>query len=201
MLFAQTTAAGGGGHPVWHLLIVAIASVVVFAGLKAAEWWCSYTKKHGRQGVARAGLESDAGPGRPSARPSSALVIGIAVASAGCSATHAAVGPSHFHEATAFGVFFVVASALQAAWAVLVVRGADRLLLAVGVAGNAAVLVLWAITRTVGLPFGPEIWRPEAVAAPDMFAALLELTVVLGGSWLLLHRPRSLPMHAEHIPR
>jgi hypothetical protein len=115
-------------------------------------------------------------------------VVGVALASAGCSATHAAVGPAHFHEAAAFGVFFLVASALQAAWAVLVIRRADRLLLAIGAGANAAVLVLWAVTRTVGLPLGPELWRPEAVGLPDVFASLLELTVVLGASWLLMHQ-------------
>ena len=44
MLAAQTAAGGSGGHPVWHLVIVAIASVAVFAGLKGWEWWRSYAQ-------------------------------------------------------------------------------------------------------------------------------------------------------------
>jgi hypothetical protein len=181
VLGAQT-ASRGGGHPVWHLLVVAIASVVVFAAIKAWEWWCSSVRHP--VGARRA---SDANARQPWARPYSPLVVGVALASVGCSVTHAAVGPEHFHEATAFGVFFLVASALQAAWAVLIARRADRRLLAIGAAGNAAILVLWAVTRTVGLPIGPEVWHPEAVTAPDLFASLLELIVILGASWLLLH--------------
>ncbi|HLY83050.1 MAG TPA: hypothetical protein VKQ71_08690 [Acidimicrobiales bacterium] len=189
MLASQTAARSGAGHPFWHLLIVAIAAVAVFAGLKGWEWWRSYAQPEKSRPV------SDTRPRRPWARPNSLLVIGVAPASAGCSATHAAVGPAHFHEATAFGVFFLVASALQAVWAVLVIRRADRLLLAIGAGANAAVLVLWAVTRTVGLPLGPETWRPEAVGAPDVFASLLELTVVVGASWLLVRQA-----HASRHP-
>jgi peptidoglycan/LPS O-acetylase OafA/YrhL len=131
----------------------------------------------------------------PWARPRSPLVVGVALASVGGSVTHAAVGPKHFNEATMFGVFFLVASALQAAWALLVIRRADRQLLAIGAAGNAAVLVLWAVTRTVGLPIGPEIWHPEAVFAPDLAASLLEVAVIVGALWLLLHQA-----HASRRP-
>src|SRR5579859_2277516 len=126
MLASQTAARSSAGHPFWHLLTVAIAAVAVFAGLKGWEWWRSYAQPEKSRPV------SDTRPRRPWARPNSLLVIGVALASAGCSATHAAVGPAHFHEATAFGVFFLVASALQAVWAVLVIRRADRLLLAIG---------------------------------------------------------------------
>jgi hypothetical protein len=178
MLAAQTTAGGGGGHAVWHLLIVPIASVAVFAGLKAWEWWLPDADRHRRTAKTR-----------PWSRPSSPLVFEVALASAGCSVTHVLAGPAHFHEATAFGLFFVAAAALQAAWALLVIRRADRLLLTIGAVGNAAVLALWAVTRTVGLPVGPETWHPEAVAPPDVLASLLEVTVVLGALWLLRHAP------------
>jgi hypothetical protein len=180
----QGTASVAGGHPFWHLLIVAIASVAVFAALRASEWWRSRPPHRGARNDGSR-LPSGAGRRRLWARPKRPLVVLVALASAGCSATHAAVGPAHFHEFTAFGVFFVVASVLQAAWTLLVIRRVDRLLLAIGAAGNAAALVLWALTRTVGLPLGPETWHPEAVAAPDVFASLLELTVVVGATWLL----------------
>jgi hypothetical protein len=148
----------------------------VFGAIKAWEWWNSPTPPGGR---ARR-------------RPSTPLVVVLALASFGSSITHAAVGPEHLREAAAFGVFFVVAAALQAAWAVLVIRRADPLLLAIGAAGNSAVLVLWAITRTVGLPIGPQIWHPEAVSAPDLFASLLEVTIIVGSTWLV-SRDQRLP--------
>jgi hypothetical protein len=170
---AQVAASRGLGHPFWHLLVVAIVSVAVFGGIKAWEWWNSSTPAGGRTRR------------RAWVRPSSPVVVGVALASLGSSLTHGAVGPEHFREAAAFGVFFLVAAALQAAWALLVIRRADRLLLAIGAAGNSAVLVLWGITRTVGLPVGPQIWHPEAVSAPDLFASLLEVTIIIGSSWLV----------------
>jgi hypothetical protein len=116
--------------------------------------------------------------------------VAVALASLEASIIHGALGPSHFHEATIFGVFFVVSSALQAIWALLIVRRADRLVLSIGVWGNAAVLVLWGVTRTVGLPIGPETWRPEAVGAPDVVSCLCELAVISGAAWLLTHPTR-----------
>lgn len=203
MLGADSTANARGGHPVWHLLIVAMACVAVFVGIKAWEWWRAYVEHRRGLGVAGPGLGSYPRR-RPRDQPHDRLVVGVALASAGCSATHAAVGPAHFREAAAFGVFFLAASAFQAAWAVLIVRRAGRLLLAIGAAANAAVLVLWALTRTVGLPLGPDMWRPEAVSGPDLFASLLELTVVLGASWLLwdrAHRVALAGLRTESVDR
>jgi hypothetical protein len=193
MMLADATRSGDGGHPFWHLLVLAGASVAVFAALKVWEWWRSFTEHRNRRRVAAASVASDISQRRPWAHTSSPLIVVVALASAGCSVTHAAVGPAHFHEATAFGVFFVVAAALQAVWALLVLRRADRELLGIGAVGNAALLGLWALTRTLGLPVGPEIWRPEPIAATDLFASALEVTIVLGAAWLLLR-------HAEPEP-
>jgi hypothetical protein len=163
------------GHPGWHLLLVATVSVGVFLGIKAWEWSRAFAKRRELP---------------PWSWPSSPLLVGVAMASAGCALVHAAAGPAHFREATAFGAFFVVASALQATWAMLVVRRVNRALLKIGAFGNTAVLLLWAVTRTVGLPIGPEAWHAEAVAPPDAFASFLEVMVILGAGALLVDRQR-----------
>ncbi len=50
-------------------------------------------------------------------------------------------------------------------------------------------MVLWAVSRTAGLPFGPEPWMPEPVGRPDFTATLLEgATIVALVLLLVLHR-------------
>lgn len=162
-------APAGGGHPAWHFGAVAAAAVGVFVFIKVSE------RRHERP--SRVSL-----PARP--RPTRFLVL-LALASAGCSAIHAAVCPEHFREATAFGVFFLLASAAQAAWAIAVVVRPSRTLLSAGAVGNAGVVLLWGVTRAIGLPIGPEIWRPEAITVADALATQLEVGIVVGLSWVL----------------
>jgi len=109
------------------------------------------------------------------------------VSSAAAAGVHAAVGPQHFREATLFGLFFASSALLQLAWAGAVAVACSRWLLTAGALGNVAVLVLWAVTRTVGLPLGllPE---PEAVGSWDLACAGWELIVVCGCVALLRSR-------------
>jgi hypothetical protein len=171
-----------GTHPAWHFAVVAAGGVGVFVIIKAKEFFDLRRS---------AGTAVDRGIGwRRGAQRPSGPIVALALASAGCSAIHAVVCPSHFREAVAYGVFFLLASASQAGWAVLLLLRPSRRLLTAGALGNAAVVVLWAVTRTTGLPIGPAVWRPEAIGAADALAAQLELAVVLGAGWLLLRRGR-----------
>jgi hypothetical protein len=63
----------------------------------------------------------------------------------------------------------------------------------VGLTVNAATVVLWAVTRTEGLPIGPEHWTAEPVGTPDVIAGVLELVIVAGSAWALTmwRTPRS----------
>lgn len=110
------------------------------------------------------------------------------VSSAAAAGVHAAVGPPHFREATLFGLFFAISALLQLAWAGVVAVACSRWLLMAGTLGNVTVLVLWAITRTTGLPFGllPE---PEPVGPWDLACAGWELLVV--GACIALLQSRS----------
>ena len=51
-------------------------------------------------------------------------------------------------------------------------------------------LVLWLVSRTIGLPIGPETWTPEAVGLADVGCCLLELVTLalasVGGVTALL---------------
>jgi len=106
------------------------------------------------------------------------LVVPLAlVSSAAAAGVHAAVGPPHFRESVLFGLFFALTAVLQLAWAGLLVVRRSRALLVLGALGNVAVLAVWAVTRTVGLPFGllPD---PEAVGPWDLACGVWELVVV-----------------------
>jgi hypothetical protein len=123
------------------------------------------------------------------------LLLPLAVVSSAAAAgVHAAVGPAHLREQTLFGAFFAGSALLQILWAALVVLRPTRTVFLAGVVGNLAVLGLWVLTRTAGLPFGL-MPTPEAVGPWDLTCAAWEVVVVTTGV-ALLHsgepRPRLL---------
>src|SRR5262249_62247097 len=61
----------------------------------------------------------------------------------------------------------------------------SRLWLWLGMAGNAAVLAVYVASRTVGLPFGPDLHHPEQVGALDVVACVLEFALITGCAALL----------------
>jgi hypothetical protein len=108
-------------------------------------------------------------------------------------AIHFAVTPEHFDEDWVFGVFFAGAACVQILWPLLVVRSDQRWLLLAGVAGNLAIALLWAASRTTGLPVGPEPGMREAVGFIDAFVTTLE---ILAAVTIVLALRRG----ARHVP-
>lgn len=107
------------------------------------------------------------------------LLIPLAlVSSAAAAGVHAAVGPDHFRERILFGLFFAVSALLQLGWSLLVAHRPTRTLMAIGAAGNLAVVALWLTTRTLGLP-GGLLPQPEAIGPWDLAAVGWELSVVV----------------------
>jgi hypothetical protein len=136
-------------------------------------------RQSGRRRDGRTGLSS----GRDRAE---ALRLAVALASAGAATIHFAVIAQHFEEYWLFGSFFVGVAVLQLAWALLVVlRPSPRLYLA-GAAGNAVVAATWLVSRTMGLPLGPEAGEPEAVGIADTVATVFEVVIVAGALLLML---------------
>ena len=127
----------------------------------------------GATGVARARR-----PGAAVGPAAAELTVTAALCSVGAAAIHAAVAAPHFEVSALLGVLFVVAALGQALWAArFLVRPSARLVVA-GLAGNLAILAGWVLSRTSGLPVGPDAWHPEPVAALDAAASALELVVV-----------------------
>jgi hypothetical protein len=102
-----------------------------------------------------------------------------AVLSVGAGVIHAAVVPEHLAEEWAFGAFFILAAAFQIAWAILVVVRPSAIVASIGAVANGAIIAVWALSRTIGLPIGPEAWMPEPVSTLDVAATLMELLLVV----------------------
>jgi hypothetical protein len=58
-----------------------------------------------------------------------------------------------------------------------------------GALGSVAVIAAWTVSRTAGLPFGPEPWNPESVGLIDALATADEAALAL------LAGVRTLPAH------
>ena len=117
------------------------------------------------------------------------LPLPLAIASAaaaGSALVHFAVAPEHFAEWWGFGLFFVLCAEVQLGWALLLGRARGNRMLAVGIAGSLALIGLWAVSRTTGLPFGPEPGVAEAMGVPDLVSVVLELVTAAACAWALV---------------
>jgi hypothetical protein len=121
--------------------------------------------------------------GVPAARRFTAaeeLVLVAALLVFASSFIHSVVIAVHFEEFWLFGALFAATTVLQAAWTVLVYGDPlNRRLLLAGAVGNAALVVVWTVSRTVGLPIGPRPWQPEAVGVVDVLSTLDEIAAVV----------------------
>src|SRR5215469_15848169 len=134
----------------------------------------------------------DTRTGLATARPY--VLGGLAALSAGAAAIHFAVVFEHFAEYLLYGVFFLVISWAQLIWPVILLWRPARPWLWLGIAGNAIVIVVYAASRTVGLPFGPDLHKVESVGALDVVSCVLEAALIAGCAALiwrpsLLDRP------------
>jgi hypothetical protein len=116
--------------------------------------------------------------------PTSLSAIVAALLSAGAASIHYAVIAEHLEEWWIFGLFFATLGVAQLLWAALIVSSPSRLLIWLGVFGNAAIVALWIVTRKAGTLVGPDAHTPESVGVADSVATAFELGVVFAGPWL-----------------
>jgi len=145
------------------------------------------------------------------------LKNGLVAALIGAGAIHLWAGWNHF-DFTRVLVFFVVVAAMQL-WlgaVILWVRSVPWSLLIGGAAANAAVVVIWVLTRTTGVPFYPKalghmdmdqimeraansqhlkgfMTHKETFGLIDTTCSLLEIGVVVGVLMLVRMRRRCPP--------
>jgi hypothetical protein len=125
----------------------------------------------------------------PSARWALRLLLGAAAIGAGV--IHLAFAPEHVSEYLPLGLGFLVAGVLQIAWGTTVAVRESRRLMLVGAAGSLVFVAVYVMSRTVGLPLGPDAFRPEAFGAADLLCCALEVPVVIGAC-ALARRPGAL---------
>jgi putative NADH-flavin reductase len=106
-------------------------------------------------------------------------------------AIHLAVVPEHAREWPLAAGFFLALALAEVALAGAVLAAPSRRMLLVGGAISLASALLWAASRTVGLPLGPEAFNPEAIAAPDVVATVLEAFAAAVFVHLAARTPRS----------
>src|SRR5262245_59713455 len=130
-------------------------------------------------------------PGSRAAWPIPAVNGALAVTSLATAGIHFAVMGEHFREYAAYGVFFSLVAWFQALWAIGVVVAPTRPMLTVGLAVNAAVVVIWIVSRTAGLPIGPEPGTAEPAAFLDVLSTILEIGIVVVTAILLVRGRRA----------
>lgn len=155
------------GHPLWHFAIVAGGGLAAYAGIRIKETW----------------RRPQRGWNRLTAETVLLSLLGLI-----CAGTHAYVCPEHFHEWIVYGIFFMIASIVQAAWSILVLFRPSRQLILAGALGNAVVVITFAISRTVGIPFGPDAFKPEAFDALSATVTACETALVAIAAHMVLDR-------------
>jgi hypothetical protein len=118
----------------------------------------------------------------------------LALISAGAGLVHFVVIREHLEEALLFGLFFIGLSAFQFAWAMAVVLRRQAFLLWVALAVNLVTIVIWVVSRTVGLPIGPETGEAIEPGFGDAVATAFEVLLVTGIPLLLSSKPDRGPL-------
>lgn len=107
-------------------------------------------------------------------------LVRAVVLSAAASLIHMLMTPVYFEQWLGYGAFFFTVSFAQLLYATsLAVARTTRLELWAGIIGNAAIVAMWLVTRTLGIPFfGPEAGQVQPVGWPDLLATLIELALI-----------------------
>mgnify|MGYP006921734247 CR=1 FL=1 len=95
---------------------------------------------------------------------------------------------THFREYWLFGLFFAIVTPLQVLWAGLAFQNpTNTRLLKIGAIGNLAIVGIWVVSRTIGLPFGPEALEAEGIGVKDLVASwdevLIGVLVLVALTW------------------
>jgi hypothetical protein len=112
------------------------------------------------------------------------LAAAVGVVSVAAGIIHLLAAREHV-EHPLVAAFFVSLACAQFAWGALVVWRRSRIVLTAGIAGNLAVVGIWVLSRTTGIPIMDATRDVEAVGFADGVATLFELVSALGAGLLL----------------
>jgi hypothetical protein len=91
---------------------------------------------------------------------------------------HLAYLESHWDQWWAYGAFFLVVGVAQGLFAVLILARPRPWVAAAGIAGTLAVIGVYVLSRTIGMPVGPHADFAERAETVDLATAAAELGVV-----------------------
>jgi hypothetical protein len=90
-----------------------------------------------------------------------------------------------------FTAAFALLAIFQLVWALLALIRPSRLLYVVGALGNLAAVFIWAYSRAVDVPIGPNAGKAESVAYGDVVSTVFEGLIAIGLIVMLLRRGRA----------
>jgi hypothetical protein len=119
------------------------------------------------------------------------LVPFVALLSAAAAAVHFAAIDMQGHSYWPFVTAFALLAVFQLAWALLVLAMPSVPVLLIGLLGNLGAVFIWAYSRFVNVPIGPDAGKTESIAFADVLSTILEAGIVLGALALLLRGRRA----------
>ncbi len=119
--------------------------------------------------------------------PGAAILEAAASLSITAGLIHVFAAVGHAGEWRLAGAFFGAVAVAQVAFAFGLLRSPTRWMLMNGIGANAALIALWAVSRTTGMPFGPHAGVAEAVGSLDVAATALEVASIVALGMLLRH--------------
>lgn len=113
----------------------------------------------------------------------------LAALVAGAGAIHFAMGPIHASESLTDGLMFALVGWFQICLAIALAVRPNRGVLIATIASSLVFIGAWAVSRTVGLPFGGHEGLVEDVGSIDLLAVVFEGLAALGATYLLVRKP------------
>ena len=92
---------------------------------------------------------------------------------------HLAYTQSHWDDWWAYGAFFLATGVAQLLFAPLILKWPSPQLIAVGIAGNLAIVGMYVYSRTEGIPFGPHARVVEKAGAVDLATTAGEILLAV----------------------
>jgi len=97
---------------------------------------------------------------------------------------HFVVAPEHFAESWAHGIFFILIGCTQLLYAITLVAPRlwatkPRAFFLSGILGNSALILIYILSRTIGIPIGQHADHIEPVGLIDLLCQLFELAAIL----------------------
>src|SRR4051794_27985651 len=97
-----------------------------------------------------------------------------AVLSLEAAVIHVRVAPEHFAEWWGYGAFFVLAAAAELAFVCVLAWRPSGWLVQAGIWGSLATMLMYLISRTGGIPLGPDAGAVESVDGLGVAATVAE---------------------------